>query len=335
MEEKSCANSVLTRRRPDAKALDISVVIVNWNTRELLLNCIQSILNETKSSSLEIIVVDNDSTDGSVQAVQERYPQVKAVANKDNLGFAKANNIGIRQSTGRFVCIVNSDIVALDGCLDKMREYLEQNPKIGVIGPKTITETGQLRKNCREFPSLRNTLCHALFLNRIFPNVYMFRGREMLHYDFKKPQVIEVLSGCFLMIRREALKDVGLLDETFFIYGEDFDWGKRFYSAGWNPTMYPEAKAIHIGGASSSRANIRFLLEKMKADYQYWTKHHGFLVTRLFIAITVMEYTIRSIGWAVISLFRRKNREFSRHKMKASFVQAQWHLFHIDWKKFQ
>jgi GT2 family glycosyltransferase len=334
MEEKNSGLPVSIARKAGVAATDTSIVIVNWNTRELLLGCIQSILEETRSTTVEIIVVDNASTDGSTEAVKKRFPQVRVLANSENLGFARANNMGIRESGGRHVCLVNSDIIALDGCVDRMVAYLDDHEEIGALGPKTINEHRKLRRNCREFPSLRNAFCQALFLDRIFPRSRLFRGRTM-DYDFETPRAIEVLSGCFLMVRRKALEEVGLLDEDYFIYGEDVDWGRRFRNKGWKCVLYPEALAIHIGGASSSRQNIRFLLERMKADHIYWTKHHSWPARKCYVGFMVLHYTLRTLLWAFACLLGRRRREEALHKLKASYAQAQWHVFHRDWKHFE
>lgn len=314
--------------------IDVSIVIVNWNTKQLLIDCIDSLFRETHDCSLEIIVVDNASSDGSAEAVEERFnDKVIVIRNKENLGFAKANNVGIRKATGRYVCLVNSDIIALDRCVDRLCAYLDEHEEIGSLAPRTINEHGQLRRNCREFPSLRNLFCQAFFLDRLFPKSKLFRGRVLIDYDLDTVRDVEVLSGCFLMVRRKALEEVGLLDEIFFIYGEDVDWGRRFHNAGWKTVLYPEAQAIHIGGASSKKANIRFLLEKMKADYQYWKKHHHFVAQKLYVLIITLHYAIRTAGWSVMYLLKKANRESSLDKLKACAAQAQWHITNLGKRK--
>ena len=147
--------------------IDISVIIVNWNTKALLLDCVASLYKATRESSLEIIVVDNDSMDGSIYALRKIFPQVQTIVNPENLGFAKANNIGIKKAQGRYVCLVNSDVKALEGVLDKMRIYMESHPEIGVLAPKTFFGDMQIQKNCREFPTLRNIFCQEFFLDTL------------------------------------------------------------------------------------------------------------------------------------------------------------------------
>ena len=163
--------------------------------------------------------------------------------NQGNFGFAKANNIGIKEARGNYICLVNSDVKALDGVLDKMHAYMETHPEIGALAPKTYGGDIQIQKNCREFPTLRNIFCHEFFLDRLFPTVSAFRGREMTWLDYNAAMEIEVLSGCFLMVRRKVVAHVGVLDERFFFYSEDVDWCKRIHDAGWKLNVLPRGRS--------------------------------------------------------------------------------------------
>jgi len=268
---------------------DISVVIVNWNTRDLLLQCVESLLSETRESSLEIIVVDNASRDGSMEALAERFPNVTQIRNTENLGFSRANNQGLRVAKGRYLCLVNSDVKALSGVLDRLRRYCDATPEVGAVGPRTVGGDGVLRQNCREFPTLRNAACDALYLDRLLPGVHWLRGRTMRAYDYRSTRDVEVLSGCFFMVRRSVVEQVGLLDERFFIYSEDVDWCKRIHDAGWRLVLYPGAEAVHFVASSSSAAPERFNVEQLKANVQYWIKHKGRVQTLAFLALQVFD----------------------------------------------
>lgn len=280
-------------------AIDISVVIVNWNTRDLLLDCVESLFAETRESSLEIIVVDNASRDGSMEALAARFPQTVRIANTENAGFARANNQGLAVARGRYLCLVNSDVKALAGVLDRLRAFLESRPDVGAVAPRTVGRDLKLRRNCREFPSLRNEICQALFLDRLFPSRRFFRSRSMRDYDYASQSEIEALSGCFLMVPRSVQETVGGLDERFFIYAEDVDWCKRIREAGWRVIYFPEAEAIHYGGSSSATERVRFNLEILKAHLQYWRKHHGRLATALFWWIQLTGIALRAFGWSL------------------------------------
>ncbi|MCI0347852.1 MAG: glycosyltransferase family 2 protein [Acidobacteriales bacterium] len=303
---------------------DVSVVIVNWNTKNLLLQCIRSIRETTCNRSVEIIVVDNGSSDGSVEAVARTFPQVVLIANQANQGFAKANNAGIRASRGKFVCLVNSDVEVLNGCLDAMCDYMDANPQVGLLGPKILNKDLTLQPSCGELPSVRNLLMQAFMLDKLFPRVSFCRNRFMSDFDHQSLRNVETLSGCFFMARREALETVGLLDEQFFIYQEDVDWCKRFADAGWRVTFYPAASAIHYGGASSAAAPARFMIEMERASLQYWRKHHSWLAQKVAAAVSFAGYGLRICAWAATWAVRRERSLMAKHMMKQYAACVRW-----------
>jgi len=306
--------------------VDISVIIVNWNTKTLLLNCVESIYRTTQEASIEIIVIDNASTDGSIDALQDKLSCVRTIVNSENLGFAKANNIGIEKAQGRYVCLVNSDVKALDGVLDKMLAYMDSHSEIGALAPKTFGGDMQMQKNCREFPTLRNIFCQEFFLDVLFPTVFAFRGREMLHFDHEAEMEIEVLSGCFLMVRREVIAQVGPLDEQFFFYSEDVDWCKRIHDAGWKLVHYPCAETIHFGNGSSSSAPIKFRVEMLKANWQYWRKHKSMTECALFWCIKCVGTLGRSAAWFAVSLVASDRRSMAKVSATAYWKMLAWLL---------
>jgi GT2 family glycosyltransferase len=290
-------------RQSDLQDIDLSIVIVNWNTKDLLLQCIQTIKQTTLERSVEIIVVDNASVDGSAEAIRG-LPKVTVLCNEKNLGFAAANNRGIRVSNGKYVCLVNSDVEVLELCLDRMCMYMDEHPEVGLLGPKVLNKDLTLQRSCAELPSVRNTMTQALMLDRIFPKARWFRNRFLSDFGYDTEQDVEVLSGCFMMARREGLEEIGLLDEKFFIYKEDVDWCKRFADGGWGVRFYPAAKAIHYGGASSAVAPAKFLIEMEKANLQYWRKHHTWLGQTVATIAILAHYWTRMCGWMLIYLFR-------------------------------
>src|SRR5215475_5316322 len=244
----------------------VSVIIVSWNARSYLLQCLESVLLSRSQCLKEIIVVDNASTDGSAEEVAARFPQVRLIRNAANLGFSRANNIGIRASTGKYVCLMNSDIKVLGRCLDILGEYTEAHEKIGMVGPKILEGDGRTQPSCRGFPKLWNMFCRALAVDALLPRWEIFNGYLLRHWEQNATRDVDILSGCFWFIRREALESVGLLDEGFFMYGEDMDWCKRFWKAGWRVVFVPQGEAIHYGGKSSTNAPVRFYIEKQRAD---------------------------------------------------------------------
>ncbi len=299
---------------------DVSIIIVNWNTRQLLEDCLSSLLKEKSECHCEIIVVDNGSTDDSCRMVSEKFPEVKLVCNKDNLGFSKANNIGIECSSGRYICLVNSDIVVIDDCVDKMWRYMEENPTTGILGPKTLNGDGTLRPNCQRLPTLWNQFCRAVFLHRLFPGRSFFAGDIMTYFDHDAILHCESLPGCFLMVRREATGEVGVLDEDFFIYGEDKDWCRRFDKSGWEIVFLPEAEAIHYSKGSSSTAPVRFVIEKIKSDLHYWRKHHSVMTRLLYRVILLMHHFVRVFTNGLMYLARPSQRHIYKSRVAGNLV---------------
>lgn len=298
---------------------DISIVIVSWNAKQYLLNCLSS-LSDPSSYTHEIIVVDNGSTDGSCETVQKEFPEVRLVRNRDNLGFSKANNIGIRASSGRYVCLINSDVIVLEGCIGGLVKFMDRNTLVGMAGPRILNPDKTIQYSCRHFPTVWNNVCQIVGIDRIFPKTQFFSEPIMRYFTYDSIKTVDVLSGCFWMVRREALDQVGLLDEDFFIYGEDIDWCRRFHNVGWDVVFYPEAEAIHFGGASSLNSPIRFNLEMQKADLQYWRKHHGKSGELIYWMIIFMRQLVRMPVFAFTYVFCTKNRDRARFKLKRAFA---------------
>jgi len=251
----------------------------------------------------EIIVVDNGSSDDSVEAVLKTFPQVKLIENGENLGFAKANNIGMAGSTGKYVCLINSDVSVGKGCFDVLCDYLDANHKIGIVGPKILNPDLTLQDSCRKFPSLRNNFSPALSLNKIFPKSELFSDEHMLYFPHDRICRADYLSGCFLMVRKQAIDEVGLLDERFFIYNEEVDWCKRFWEKGWEVVFLPAASAIHRRAASSARDPLRFDVEMWRARLLYWSKHYRGINRLAFLMIFLLHHLMRILGGAVAYFF--------------------------------
>jgi len=275
---------------------------------------------------IEIIVVDNASSDGSPELIKHLYPDVKVIENDVNYGFAKANNIGIKECSGRYICLLNSDVEILEGCFERIMKYMDQHPDIGILGPMMLNADRSLQRTCREYPTLWNTFCRAMALDTLFPKSRIFGGRMMLYWSHETQRDVDVINGCFWMVKRESLKNVGLLDESFFMYAEDVDWCKRFKEGGWRVCYYPDAKAIHYGGASSSFQPIRFYLEMQRANIQYWKKHHSGIEQFTFWMIMLFHHLLRSVGEIVQNATSITCKGDTRHKIDRSIASVKWML---------
>lgn len=255
--------------------MDLSIIIVNYNTKELLRQTVNSIQSNPAKHSQETIIVDNSSSDGSVEMVWSEMPQVRLIANTVNEGFAKANNKGIRYASGRYVLLLNSDTVVLPGTLDTMIEFMDNHTLVGAVGCKVVLPDGSLDKACRRsFPTPMNSLYHALGLSHLFPNHPKFSQYNLTHLDEDETYPVDCLVGAFMMVRREVIEQIGGLDEQFFMYGEDIDWCYRIKEAGWQIYYYPEAKIIHYKGASSKKQKYKMIYEFHRAMILFYNKYY-------------------------------------------------------------
>jgi GT2 family glycosyltransferase len=297
----------------------ISVIIVSWNTRQLLKACLNSIQNIGGSLIQEIIVVDNASADGSADMVANEFPAVTLIRSKENLGFARGNNLGIERASGSWLALVNSDVVVHPGCFERLVNYLETHEKVGLVGPAVFGEDGQLQPSCQRLPTISSTAFRSLALDSVFPSLL---GRRLNQRSHDKPMEVEALWGCFWVARREAVAEVGGLDERFFFSAEDIDWCKRFGDAGWNIAFVPAATATHFGGGSCAVAPFRYSIERLRASLAYWKKHRGALGMAIFYFLSVIHHTIRLLVRCVEMALGRGSDSF--HKCRRSFVCLRW-----------
>ncbi len=302
----------------------ISVIIVNWNTKDLLLACVRSLKEHTREQTLEIIVVDNASTDGSQEALKAQFPDIVLIQNRENLGFAKANNIGITRARGEYLCLVNSDVEIKDGCIDKMAAYLKEHPEIGLMGPKIYLPDGSVQRSCKQFPSIRAHFCSAVMLHRIFPGKRAFAGEEMTWFGYDTTQEVDVLTGAFWLTHRKAVNDVGLLDERFFFYSEDVDWCRRFKDRGWKTIFFPEARITHFTGGSSTDDPVKYYVRLCRAKLQYWEKHSSKINCFIVKLIMLIHQLVRIISESAVYILNPSGRKTASYKIKRGFSCAKW-----------
>jgi len=303
---------------------DVSIIIVTWNGKKYALECLDSLRALHSELALEIIVVDNASSDGTPDAIAQQYPEVKLFRNSDNLGFAKANNIGIAASCGDYVALVNSDVVVPPGCLEKMVAYMKASPEIGLLGPKMLGPTGEIGQSVNRIPTVWNYFCFALGLHSLVPGSKLFGCYIMADYAYDKTEDVEVLTGWFWMVPRRALEQVGGLDERFFMYGEDLDWSHRFLKAGWRVVFFAEAEALHYGAASSGQAPTRFYVEMVRANLQYFEKHYGRLGGFGFRFATAVHEVVRMAAYGALYCFSPRRRKTAALKVRRSLSCLQW-----------
>jgi GT2 family glycosyltransferase len=306
------------------RAIDVSVVIVTWNGWNFTRQCLESLATCQGESRMEIIVVDNASSDGTPGLIRQQFPNVHLIENTTNEGFSRANNTGIRLCNGEYICLINSDVKVLPYCLARAVDCMEQNRAIGILGPRMLGPNGETRRSCMRFPSLWSRFCRAVALDRLFTHSRLCGGFLMRDFEHDRLLDVEVLNGWFWVVRKEALEQVGPLDNRFFIYGEDIDWCYRFKKVGWRVVFYPQAESTHYGGGSSSKAPIRFYLEKQKADAQYWLKHHSRSSLWAYFAIVALHELLRVFGHAGAFLLFESLRDDARYNLRRSVTCLSW-----------
>lgn len=255
--------------------MDLSILIVNYNTADLTLQCLRSVFESKGNYSFEVILIDNASSDHSVERIEQQYPQVKLICNTENAGFAAANNQGIAQAQGKYILLLNSDTVVKEDTFDTMLSFMEANPEVGASGCKIVLPDGSLDKACkRGFPTPSAAFFYAFGISKLFPNKPYFNQYHMSHLDSDQEYPIDCLVGAFMLVRKAAIDQVGGLDETFFMYGEDIDWCYRIKQAGWEIYYYPRTEIIHHKGGSSRNKPVKIIYEFHRAMILFHRKHY-------------------------------------------------------------
>jgi len=255
---------------------DLCVIIVNYNTNDYLKQCIESIYLNTKKIAFEIIVVDNNSSDGSVKMLEDEFPDVKVIANQENYGFAKANNQALLVSQSRYAMLLNSDTVVKPSAFDILTKFMDEHQDVGIVGSRTFYPDNTVQGTARSFPSPMNTFFgRKTFLTRILPNNrFSQKYLTCLREDYTEPFEVDWVAGSCLMTRREVIDAIGMLDEGFWMYWEDADWCYRAKENGWKVFCVTDAQIIHFEGKSSKQQNIKLIREFHKSVYRYYRKHY-------------------------------------------------------------
>lgn len=241
--------------------MDLSVIIVSFNTKDLLQDCLASVFKQTKGIKFEVLVVDNASTDSSAEMVRKRFPQAILVKSKENLGFAKANNQGIKKAKGKYVLLLNSDTELKGNPLAKLIKFARNHPQAGVIGGRLLNKDGTFQPSVSSFLTLSRAI------------LWLTIGDRFLYSSPPKTCQVDWVMGAALMVKKETLKKVGLLDEKFFMYMEEQEWCYRFKKAGWQVWFYPEAEIFHIVRGGSPEGRQRAILGIYEGLIYFYQKH--------------------------------------------------------------
>ena len=268
--------------------IDLSIVIVNWNVRDLLRRCLESIF-ASRLPGLEAIVVDNASSDGSLDMLRTEFSRVTLIANADNRGFPAGNNQGLAAARGRFVMALNPDTEIVGGALRRVIAYLDAHPEVGALGPQLLNPDGSVQSSRRRFPTFATALFESTWLQGIAPRSVL-RRYTMDDVPDDTVHQVDWVTGACIAVRREVLEKVGGFDEGFFMYSEELDWCRRIRAAGWKIVYLPEAKVIHHVGQSSEQAVAARHIHFQTSKVRYFRKYYGRLAAGALRAALLALY---------------------------------------------
>ncbi len=326
----------IVQHREKMNNKDLTISIVSYNTQDLLRNCLNSIYQNSGEYEFEVIVVDNNSKDGSAEMVDKEFPQVKLIRNKENVGFARANNRAIRQSRGRYILLLNSDTVVISDALSKMVDFMDSHPKCGAVGGKMVMSDLTAQPSIRTYLDLKALFISFFGLKNLFPPKYRgfvikllgpLLGQTVRSYldcyrDEKSPISVDDVPGACFCVKREVVEEVGLLDENFFMYYEDTDWSIRIKKRGWELYILPEALIIHYARQSANKVFNRTFVARCKSTYYYFRKHGDKKSILLLKLIIIFALLLRIAALSFYYPFMKNRR---RQEIKAR-VRTYWEV---------
>ncbi len=258
--------------------MDLSVIIVSWNTRELLKKCLKSIFEFTKDIQFEVFVVDNASRDGSAQMVKDEFPEVKLIASDKNLGFAKANNLALKQAAGKHILFMNPDMEIKENVFKKMINFMDLRQEAAVSTCKLIYPDGSIQPNIKRHPTFWSQALILLKLHHLFSFLPPIKKYLAKDFDYSKESEVEQIMGAFVFARRDFMKKTGGWDEDYFIWWEDVELCKRAAELGEKIIYFPEARVIHHEGKSFEQIrSVKKHMQFIKGMLTYFKKHHSFI----------------------------------------------------------
>jgi GT2 family glycosyltransferase len=270
--------------------------MVSWNTRDLTLDTLRSFL-PARHLELEVIVVDNASADGSADAIEAAFPDVRVIRNDRNAGFAGGVNLGLGSASHPLVLLLNPDTRILGDALPRLVDYADTHERAGIVGPRVLNEDGSLQASRFRFPSLLNQLFAATYLYQLFPRSSFFNRERLGGTEAAAPEAVDVVSGCCFLVRRAVLDEVGLLDESFFMYAEEVDLCYRAWRAGFEVHYVPTAEIVHFGGGSSRLASKRNFLDYRRSILRFFRKHRSPMATQASRVLLLLFLLVRLPYW--------------------------------------
>lgn len=301
--------------------VDISFIIVNWNTRNILMDCLDSIYKTVTDIEWEIYVVDNNSTDGSQAEVKKRFPEVKLIENETNTGFGYANNQALRIMQGRFAVLLNSDAVLKENSVKRLLAFMTTTPSAGIAGVQLLNDDGSRQNSIDNFPSTETEIFNKSILRLFFPGKYPSKNMS-----YKDPIEVDSVIGACMIVSKEAMDDVGVFDEDYFIFLEETDWCFRMNKKGWKVYHVPDAEVFHLSGHSKKRTPWRSQIEYYISLYKFFRKNRAplsCLTLRILKPCKIFINLILNILGNLITLFQK---EGLRNRLLKYYKLFVWHL---------
>jgi hypothetical protein len=285
----------------------LTIIIVNWNTNDLLFDCLGSLYSDLSidQDSLEVIVIDNNSSDKSVEMVRNNFNLVKLIVNKKNVGFATANNQGLCIASGKIIILLNSDTIMHSETLYKIKEFMENLDPLSAVGPMLLNKDGSIQNSTHEFPSLINQTIRAFNFHKLFPNSKFFGKEFMTYWDHKDIKIVDYVAGACLCATKATFNKVGMLDERFFMYAEEMDWCLRLKKIGGKVYYFPLAKITHLGSGSSKLISESMFVEYFKSLFFFYLKHFPIYKNCLLVFIQIINLSLRSFGYSFLFIIKK------------------------------
>jgi GT2 family glycosyltransferase len=288
----------------------LSVVIVNWNAGRLVKDCLRSVYALTEEATLEVFVVDNASRKGDLDDVMQAFPQANYIFLNENLGFSRANNVAIRRARGEYIALLNPDTYLRNSAFDLMLAHLGNHPEVGAIGPKLATPDGGIQYDAgRNLPTLTTEFAHNFFLHHLIPQTRLGGSDYIRWWNHEDTRQVGALCGACMVVRREVIDKVGLLDENFFLYWEDVEWCYRIQRAGCKLTYLPQAEVFHLGGHSMAQNPVNSLHAAFQSSVLFFHKHHGAQAANVARALILCGCILRILLWLAILPLPKHRRE--------------------------
>ncbi len=308
----------------------LSIIIVSYKVKDYILSCLSSIFENRTDWLLEVILVDNNSKDNTVDMIKDDFKNVIIIENDRNLGFAAANNQGLKKTTGEYILFLNPDTKVLPETLNKSIAFLEDNPEVGAVGCRILNPDGTVQYSCKSYPGFWNYFCESTFLYKIFPKNHWTGKFYMTNFNYAEVKEVDVVSGAFLMASRKLIKEIGGWDERFFIYSEETDLCYRIKKAGKKIFFIPQVQIIHYGGRSTSQRPVETFQQDHKSRYLFMRKHYKPITVFFSECIIFSGVCLRMLVWGLIissrGIFGVPRLKDTNLKFKIFYNLFKWYI---------